>query len=172
MSVSEGSTCPSPILPGLILVWVIVLLRTLSNMARVIRAMGLLALVVLSTLALATNAQLDPDRSFFLLNGASPGGLTVVSLSLQSHNLPLPPSTPSIPVQSLTDIANGRFVVLSGEDLGAAGVNFTVRLRYLECLPSKSFLSPHELYLLLRACGIEELTSCLSSSFPPSPTPR
>lgn len=97
----------------------------------VLKAHNMRLAVLVCFLALAATAlgQLNYDKSYFLYTPTH-GTLTLTSMylpSLRTYNFTMPPYSPDIGIQSLTDISNSRFIVWSGNDLGAQGVNYTVR---------------------------------------------
>ena len=91
-------------------------------------AVYIVALALLAT-ATITNGQLDSTKSYFLLTGQVEGSVTLSSLTAAVSHYPLPAYSQEIAIQALTDVVNGRFLVLSGQSLGAQGVNYTVRLQ-------------------------------------------
>lgn len=92
------------------------------------RKIGLATLLALLVLATPSLAQLDSTKSWFLFTGQVTGNLTLVSLLGEPHNVPLPEYSTEIQVQTLTDIANRRFLVLSGLKKSDGSVLHTVRL--------------------------------------------
>lgn len=86
-------------------------------------------LIAAYCLASPVVAQLDPAKSWFLFTGQEPGKVTVVSLTGVNNNITIPAHSESIAVQSLTDIVNGRFLILSGLHNDDGSTLYTVRLR-------------------------------------------
>jgi hypothetical protein len=101
------------------------------NMGLSIRETLLFVALALLASATITNAQLDYSKSFFLLTGQIEGSVTLSSLTRVASHYPLPPYSKDVAIQALTDVVNSRFLVLSGESLGAQGVNYTVRIQPL-----------------------------------------
>lgn len=88
----------------------------------------LAVLIAAYCLASPALAQLDSSKSWFLFSGQSPGKISLVSLTGVNNNITLPAHSESITVQSLTDIVNGRFLILSGITNADDSTLYTVRL--------------------------------------------